>query len=394
MLTFLRRAFPLMQLAPDGGSNGGDGGSSATPPATPPTPPTPPPPPPVVETDAEKLADMSDEEFDRLAAEGVEKKTDDVTPPATPPPPKKFAEKFESSDALIEGVNAASESLKLPKDTFSDLIEAAKGSGKYESIERLYAKLDAAVTTQSASQPPPPPPPPPASSSDTVSITQEERDAVLGQVLQVSLQEFQNSSLGREMTEKGIPIPTNSEELDELVADHPHYATMMRIKFSEISEKNLREAEEAVRAAKTVATHEKNVIDSDKAEVKAIGQKYGVDITDAEIDSVIEVVKAVPYNYELRYGQKFLRAGVIRDAFISKNVPKMIEAVRLKAEADGRVQAAKDLKAAHTDADLSPSTAGLPGAKAGTKPPVKIEDLTQEQRESLTDEELDRLTNR
>jgi hypothetical protein len=152
------------------------------------------------------------------------------------------------------------------------------------------------------------------------------------------------------MSKKGISLPTNMEEFEALKEINPYYAVEFKQAYRDLYANNLKQAEGYFEAAKTVTQSNASVADTDSQAIQKMATEQGFKVSDAELEAVKTAAIANPFNYETRYGHKFLRANAVRDQFLVSVLPQKIAEIKLSGEVNGREQALSDMdKAGHRE---------------------------------------------
>lgn len=283
----------------------------------------------------------------------------------------KYAGKYASTDDLAKGVSEIGKKLGVDVSAF---IEAAKESGEFKSLESLYKRLEktlsergsAATTEQQGTQPAP--------VKDTAkSATPETDPEVVKSVTGLTMQQLAASSLAQRMQEKGLTIPKNMEEFETLTEINPYFAMEFKQVFQETYRANMEQAKGYIEAERTVEGTNASVVDTDVQAVKKFAEENGFKLSDDEIATAKSAALANPFNYETKYGHKFLRANAVRDQFMVSVLPTKLKEIAVNKEIAGRQQAVSDLEKAKKREVSSVGTSSL---STKTRTIQKMPDLT------------------
>lgn len=315
-------------------------------------------------TDSEQLSALSDEELDAVAEVapspekaqekeqlGKEPDTEETTegePAPTEGDDQLFAGKYKSFDELVKGVDQIAQKLGYSSKAFQHVVEAAKAADDATSVEALYKGLEGQLgekgaVTQGEAKPGQESAPAGTSSTDTFN-PQDPKVTVA--VDQLTASQIAQSGLAGEFQKANLPLPTNMEEFDQLKVLNPYLAMEFKQLYSQMYQRNLGEAKGYFDAAKTVESSNAKVIDTDTKALTQIAEANGFKLTPEEIAEVKSAALGVPYNYETKYGHKFLRENAVRDHFMATKMLAKLEEIKVAQQAEGRVQAVNDLNAA------------------------------------------------
>lgn len=291
--------------------------------------------------------------------------------PAEAPPaaPVKYAGKYESTDALAQGVMEIAKKLSYPAEAVQAVIDLAKASNDWTKLEAFYKSIEKTLHDKAAETSGPATVP--AKADTTVNDTPDEKLMIA--VSNLTMSELSRSQLASEMAARNLPLPKNVKEFNDLVDTSPYYAAEFRRAYEEVFSKNLEEAQGRLQAQKSVETANKSVIDSDVTSLKELAVKNGFKLTDEEIEAAKTEALAKQYSYDDKFGVKFLRAGAIKEHFIANRLLDKLAEIKLASEAAGREQAIADLKKADGKTTSSISTSRL-GTK--TRADAKMPDLS------------------
>jgi hypothetical protein len=267
-------------------------------------------------------------------------------------PAGKYAGKYATTDELSKGVTEIAGKLGYQKEALQAVLDAAKEAGEFKSVELLYKKLERQLSEKGAAPAatvadPNAGPDKGTPAADTFSPT----DPKVSQAVdQLTVSQLANSPLAQEMSKKGISLPTNMEEFEALKEINPYYAVEFKQAYRDLYANNLKQAEGYFEAAKTVTQSNASVADTDSQAIQKMATGQGFKVSDAELEAVKTAAIANPFNYETRYGHKFLRANAVRDQFLVSVLPQKIAEIKLSGEVNGREQALSDMdKAGHRE---------------------------------------------
>lgn len=313
--------------------------------------------------DSDQLANLTEEELDAVAevAPSPEKAnekeplgTEDTEgntegePAPTEGDDQKFAGKYDSFDDLVQGVGEIAGKLGYSTKAFQRVIDAAIKADDSTSVEELYKGLesqlgDKGAVAQGAAKPGQEPAQADTSSTDTFNPSDPK---VTVAVDQLTASQIAQSGLAGEFQKANLPLPKNMEEFDQLKVLNPYLAMEFKQLYSQMYQRNLGEAKGYFEAAKTVESSNAKVIDTDTQALTKIAEANGFKLTPEEIAEVKAAALAVPYNYDTKYGHKFLRANAVRDHFMATKMLDKLEEIKVAQQAAGRVQAVNDLNEA------------------------------------------------
>lgn len=341
--------------------------------------------------DSSVLGSLTDEQIEKVSeyqrnkaagspAPGADKATPGADTDQTPAPGSaekgvetatKYAGKYASTDDLAKGVSEIGKKLGVDVSAF---IEAAKESGEFKSLESLYKRLEktlsergsAATTEQQGTAPAP--------AKDTPKTATPETDPeVVKSVTGLTMQQLAASSLAQRMQAKGLNIPKNMEEFEALTEINPYFAMEFKQVFQETYRANMDEAKGYIEAERTVESTNASVVDTDVQAVKKFAEENGFKLSDEEIAAAKSAALANPFNYENKYGHKFLRANAVRDQFMVSVLPTKLKEIAVNKEIAGRQQAVSDLEKAKKREVSSVGTSSL---STKTRTIQKMPDLT------------------
>lgn len=307
-------------------------------------------------TEAEKLA-AADTATKTAEAAAAEKATADAT---------KYAGKYATPEALSTGVLEIAKKLGYDEKAFKFMLETVSESGGTKSIETLYAKLEKQLGEKGAA--------PAASQGDsaqgsgqpgTPSGATQFNPAdpqVKNAVDQLTNSQLAQSSLAHRMAAKGLELPKDMTEFDQLAEVNPYFAMEFKQAYQELYRANEAQAQGFYEAQRTVVGANAGVVDADEKAIRAMATEQGFKLTDAEIASVKAAAIASPFNYEDKFGHRFLRPNAVRDHFLVHDFPGKAKEIALNKQTEGRQQAISDLEKAGKR-----ETRGLGTSKLGSR---------------------------
>lgn len=335
-------------------------------------------------TDTEALAGLSEEQ---LAQVEEYEKTKAATPPEASPKKDteaedtgekpggesaekptggaaKYAGKYATIDELIKGVGELAKKVGVPVEAFQPVLDAAKALKQYASIEALYKNLEHVLSEKGAAPSQPASQPAAAPAKDTAATdTFDEADPkVLAAVNQLTLQQIAQSPIAARMAAKGISLPKNMEEFEALTEVNAYFASEFQRTYTELYRANIADAKSYFEAAKTVDSTNAKTTDSDVTAIRKLAEEHGFKVTDAEIDAAKAEALANAGSFEMRSGHKFLREGAVLTRFLHSVLPKKIDEIAVAKQAEGRMQAVRDLDAKKKAEVTAASTMG-PGTR-------------------------------
>jgi hypothetical protein len=302
--------------------------------------------------DDAQLAEVQNVKPASPAAEPAQGTPANDTGAGTAAPAGKYAGKYATIDDLSKGVTEIAAKLGYQKEALQAVLDSAKETGEFKSVEALYKKMERQLSEKGAAPAatvadPNAGPDKGTPAADTFSPT----DPKVSQAVdQLTVSQLANSPLAQEMSKKGISLPTNMEEFEALKEINPYYAVEFKQAYRDLYANNLKQAEGYFEAAKTVTQSNASVADTDSQAIQKMATEQGFKVSDAELEAVKTAAIANPFNYETRYGHKFLRANAVRDQFLVSVLPQKIAEIKLSGEVNGREQALSDMdKAGHRE---------------------------------------------
>lgn len=388
--------------APDGGATGGDpkegepevvesGGAvdSGEPPVFDPA----------VPDEQDRLNQLTDEELEALDVKAKPANEPDPAPAqdtagkdtskdGASDVPAKLAGKYETPEALVAGLGEATKKLGVPEWANEAAVTLAQKTGDYSVLEGLYKRYEKAIHEQAAAASAPTrEEPTPAPQQDTAGFDTSDPQLV-NVATRTALNEIAASELGEQMRLRGIPIPKDLKEFNELVDTQPYFATQFKSEFQRLYTATMSEAREVKRAMDTVGSHNESTLKVDADAFKSVAKDLGIEITDQEISELTSKIATQPHLYETKYGVRFLRPGAVKEAFIATVLPGKISAIREAAIATGRAQATSDMERVQKRTPSTISNAG--SVPRDNRSVQKVPDFTdQSVIEGLPDEALD-----
>jgi len=286
---------------------------------------------------------------------------DTVVKPAGSPAPAGsatvYAGKYASTDDLLKGVGEIGKKVGADDVAMQVVIDAAKKSGDFSSVETLYklyeSRLGAVAASETGDSTAP--------GEDTaVDIAALQRDPeVTAQIDSLTTSQLAQSNLAQQMAAKGLALPKNMEEFSTLTEVAPYFAMAFQQAYKELFTANLEEAKGFVEAERSLESSNARVITTDTQSIQDFAKEQGFKLSDAEVAAVKTAALANPGNYESRYGHKFLREGALRDQFMITAMPSKLAEIKIAKEAEGRMQAVNDLKNIHRKEVTSIGTSRL-----------------------------------
>ena len=283
------------------------------------------------------------------------------TDAGSPAPTGKYAGKYATTDDLSKGVTEIAGKLGYQKEALQAVLDAAKETGEFKSVELLYKKMERQLSEKGAAPAATAADPnagarPATPAADTFSAT----DPKVSQAVDaLTVSQLAVSPLAQEMSAKGLAIPRNMEEFEALKEINPYYAIEFRQAYRDVYANNLKQAEGYFEAAKTNEQANASVVDTDSRAIQQMASEQGFKVSDAELAAVKSTALANPFNYETRFGHKFLRANAVRDQFLVSALPAKIAEIKLSGEMSGREQAISDMEKAGNKEVKSLSTSRL-----------------------------------
>lgn len=326
--------------------------------------------------------------------ETTETKPEDAPSPSEAPvEEKKYAGKYKTTDDLARGVGEAGKVLGFTEGMFEPLIEAAKKSGDWSAVEATYSKLNSEVGrrggrgpegtegVQEASRPTPEGP------------TPELDEKVHAAVTDMTFDQLQGSVLAGEFRKIGRELPKDSAAFEELTREMPYLAMRFREEFARAYGVNIQAASKYVAAVKSAPAENARALDSGILSVREEAKKYGVELSDADVEAIKSEVSANPVWYNVREGVRFLRPDAVKAHFMATRLPMLIPQMIAQAKAEGRIEASRKMEELRRKEVHTVSTSPLSGSvqpSRSTKKKVDENDLAQI--EALSDEELEEAT--
>lgn len=314
-----------------------------------------------------------------------DKPTAPPDPAAKADEPGLFAGKYKSAEDLVTGITEIAKKLGYPYDSLaSRLIESAKGANDYKALADEYKRYEEALGKKAAASTEQPTAAPP-NTADEAKVLQETKAAVAD----LFRERLGSHSVVQQFTRAGVAVPQNAEELDELYQTNPRLAHSYTLALQEVKASVATVIEEQGRMKAELPGLLERAVTEAKADVKAMNEKYGFGLTDAEVDVVVaEGMKnlADPLIYEDRHGFSVPRAHGFARWFRAEKLEGMVERVRLAGESAGRKKHLEDLEKMKGKTHSSIGTAPVPHRKVETetrKPdlrdPDQVRGLTEEQ---------------
>jgi ribosomal protein L7Ae-like RNA K-turn-binding protein len=279
----------------------------------------------------------------------------------------KYAGKYATTDDLVKGVNEIAKKLGTDVEAFIDVANETKD---YKSVEALYKRLERKLSEGGAKSTGTEKAP----EQDTAqSATPVQDPALVQEVTTLTSSQIAMSPLATQFAQKGLQLPNNMQEFAELTEAAPYLAMQFQQLFQMKFADNMKLAHGYQEATKTVETENAKAVDSDTQAIKALATQLKFDVTDEEINAVKAAAMASPYSYTEKYGVKFLRAGAVKDYFMTTQLPNKLTEIQNKATVTGREQAVKDLEAA---AKKNPNSIGTAKISTKTRAIPKMPDLS------------------
>lgn len=294
----------------------------------------------------------------------TEKKQDaSATPaPATPPAEtapdtqaKKYADRFESTFDLIDGVLEEVKALGKDKKEISALVTEAQKSGDWSKVESKYKEYQSdynkKVEETKAKEKP----------VETTADTVQEPDMELGEyqavLVETTMKQISDSDVARKFAKFDVKLPQTQEELDALEIAHPNLWMQYTDAFKRLYMANDENARGFLEADRTQSTHNETQLQQTKSQIEAFAKKYGTTVDPSEVERILTEAQKLDTVYENRHGVKFLRENSLYKYFLAEAAEKIIENVRKATEAEalnrGRAEAAKTI---HSNNEAAPKT--------------------------------------
>jgi hypothetical protein len=331
------------------------------------------------------------EQFLDTNAPTVEKPDKDTSATGTPssePAPKKYADKYETSDALAEGVSEAAKKLGWSEKYTSSMIEQAKTSKDFGALENAYKIMEGAISSGLVLATSPVNP----DADPTRVVTPVQTDTsieTLKRVTELTLESIEASPLAQKFANEGLTIPRTAEEVEALWESSPKLAIQFR-EYWKGTFDNIKGELLAFQAAKVESeTHNKKLFDSAETTIKQLADKVGLKLTDAEIKAEAEKIKSTEDYYAVKNGSKYLKDSVLRDHFFARVLPDRFNSVLREAEARGAV---KGVTRIEENRRSMPSTISSTMAPSRDRQQKAIDYTDVDQLSSLSDAQLDELT--
>ena len=284
----------------------------------------------------------------------------------------KYAGKYATTDDLVKGVTEIAKKVGVDVTAF---VEAAKESKEFKSLESLYKRMEktlgekGAVTTGSQGDPAKPP----ATGTADADTFDPANPDVANAIDKLTLQQLAGSALSTRLQSKGLAMPTNMEEFDELAEKSPYFAMEVKQAYEALYRSNTEQAKGFFEAKRTVEGANAGVVATDTQSLKALATEQGFTLSDVEVEAAKTAALANPNSYETRYGHKFLRPNAVRDHFLVNALPAKLGEIKIAQQAAGRTQAVADLERAKNK-----EVGGIGAAKLNTRTRVagKMPDVT------------------
>jgi hypothetical protein len=274
--------------------------------------------------------------------EQVAKTKDDAAPetvikPAAKADELKFAGKYKTAEELEKGVNSIVKELSIPGDIISDHIEAAKKSGDWKPVEKLYKSLEAEFTKRKSEE------------SEVVESAEEkaEYDKQLNEwKSEETLRQLDSHpTIKKEIEKLGISFPVVKEEdLRELRQTDP----VLYMQYLNIANRIRTELDTWVKERSDLEENYDSVIDKNKKDaaeyIGKLNEKMNLKLTEEQISGFVDRALADEKNFEITHGIKVPKENSFRRYFLTEILPEMFDLAIENAETTGRLQQAKDLK--------------------------------------------------
>lgn len=295
---------------------------------------------------------------------------------------KLIAGKYKTPEELLTALNEIAKPLGSRPIIPKAIVEAARESGDYSLLEAAYRELEQELGREAeARRREEAAKPKTAGEKDEIPAESPAEVALREDaVYRYAWEDVKKSPLMAEFDRLGLELPTGPEGYREIYNRDRWLADQFLIQFNEAKERYSTLAKEQ-RVAQFRQRSNPAIIE---AEVKKIMEeavtKYALPTTEADVRLFVDsVYEKDPLAVTDLAGVKLNNSGRGYDAFLLRNVGRIIEAATLQAEKKGRKEYAEDLDKGRADAGRSLTESRVPPRSPST---------TQPKGKKYTDEDL------
>lgn len=315
----------------------------------------------------------------RLAAE-LEKDDEGATPageqqqqPAAQE--KTYAGTFKTTDELEKSLIELHKSLNIPQTSLEKrLIEAAKKDGKWDDVESYYKELQAEHTKrkqEAAANPPASTQSPENSDKDLNKLTDKDKEVVKSYFEEWKPKLFKEHPVTERFAKRGIAMPTNQAELDELERVDPFLWKMFVDANDEINEVlsvDIKEVFDSIQGAP--GAWEKARSDG-KTSIEKINSDFKLGLTEDQIKKYMEDAEKWQEGFTDKNGVKHPTEKAFEKYFKLNVLIDLLPQAIQNAENAGKTKHAEDLKNMKAKVVETASTVNQSKTAGRTGEPVK-----------------------
>jgi len=267
--------------------------------------------------------------------------------------PKLIADRYKTEAEFEKGILSLAKKAGM-EEAVRLQMDIAKETKDLKPVELLYKKMRSALDSKKIQ--PLKQQPSPEKLPDDKELSQ--------QVLALTMDEIQSSTLVREMIADGIQWPQNAAEWKALRSSAPYYATQIQALFDRTYNAKMEMGRNYVSAQRERDTVNEQVKSHDREKISSLATKYKITLDDDELDQIVDEAMSDPSSFESRHGVSMLKEGSVFRYFMAEKLQDRIDTILASRETEARKETLQDLERQKSLTPSSISSAGLSGKRS------------------------------